>query len=130
MDLIQKLTISALLALTLVTAGMLIQNHVSVINSPGATTDPQLDLQKMYLEKIAKNRLLYAPVIEFLRLKQFSQADKQLLAIETSTPTNPQSLIYRAKLQYDQGESAMAIHSLSLVTFSVDGVHNCKCQYF
>ncbi len=114
MDLIQKLTISALLALTIVTAGMLIQNHIAVLNSPEATTDPQIDLQKIYEDKISKNTILYASVVDLLKQKQFSQADSKLQEIEASNPDNPQSLIYRAKLQYGLGESATAIHSYRL----------------
>jgi len=114
MDLIQKLTISALLALTIVTAGMLIQNHIAVLNSPEDTTDPQIHLQKIYQDKISKNTMLYASVVDLLKQKQFSQADTELLEIEASNPDNPQSLIYRAKLQYGLGESATAIHSYRL----------------
>jgi len=114
MDLIQKFTLSALLVLIIVTTGMLIQNHMSVINSPVDTANPQLDLQKIYQQKIADNDILYASVVDFLKQKQFSQADAKLLEIEVSTPNNPQSLIYRAKLQYGLGESALAIHSYRL----------------
>jgi len=114
MDLIYKLTITVLLALTLVTAGMLVQNHLAVTKMQGTVTDPKVDLQKFYADKIAKDAILYGTVEQLLQKKQFDQVDARLLEIEASHPDNVQSLIYRAELQYAYGKSASAIHNYRL----------------
>ena len=113
-DLINKLSIAALLALTVVTASMLIQNHIAVSRLQGTIASPQVDLQKFYAEKIAKDTVLYASVVQSLKEKKFTQAEEQLVEIEKSNPDNTQSIIYRAKLQYAQGQAAKAIHSYRL----------------
>lgn len=114
MDLIHKLSITVVLALTIVTTGMLIQNHLTVTRMQGAVADPQVDLQKFYAEKIAKDTVLYATVVQLLQEKKFAQVEEQLLEIEKSHPDNTQSLIYRAKLQYANGQIASAIHNYRL----------------
>jgi predicted Zn-dependent protease len=114
MDSINKLTIAALLVLTVITTGMLIQNHISVSRLQGAAASPQFDLQKAYREQIARDTVLYAVVVQSIQEKNFKQAEKLLLEIETSHPDNSQSLIYRAKLQYAQGQIANAIHNYRL----------------
>lgn len=114
MDLINKLTITALLALTVVTASMLVQNHLTVTSMQGTVADTKIDLQKFYAEKIAADTVLYATVIQLLEEKRYVQVEEQLLEIEKSHPDNSKSMIYRAKLQYEQGEVAKAIHNYRL----------------
>lgn len=114
MDLINKLTIAALVALTVITTSMLIQNHISVSRARGAAANPQLDMEKAYRELIARNTVLYAGVEQSIQEKKYEQAEKQLLEIETSNPDNSQSLIYRAKMQFAQGQIAKAIHNYRL----------------
>ncbi len=114
MDLIHKLTITTLLALTVVTAGMLIQNHLTVTRLKVVSVSPQVNLKQAYAQQIAKDAVLYAPVMQLLEEKKFSQAEEQLLEIQISHPDNSQSLIYGAKLQYAQGQSAATIHSYRL----------------
>ena len=114
MDLIHKLSIAALLALTGITASMLIQHHISVQRLQGTVGNPKVELKKVYEQRIARDIEIYAEVVQLLSQKQFAKAGEKLEEIKTSHPENPQSLIYQAQLQYDQGQIAAAIHSYRL----------------
>jgi len=115
MDLIHKLSITALVLLSLITAGMLIQHQVSSRRIQGdAGAHQKVDLKKFYKERIARDAKIFAEVIKLQEQKQFSQAMEKLKEIRAAHPDNPQSFIYQAQLEYAQGQIAAAIHSYRL----------------
>lgn len=111
MDLIHKLSIVALIALTLITAGMLIQHQVSAQRFQGSIDKQEVDLQKSYEQRIARDKEIYSEVIRLQDQKQFAQAMEKLQEIITAHPENPLSFVYQAQLQDNQGQIAAAIHS-------------------
>jgi len=114
MDLIHKLNIGALIALTVITAGMLIQHQISAQSLQGAADNPKVDLKIVYEQRIARDNELYAEVIQLLAQKQSTLAMEKLEEIKKAHPENPQSFIYQAQLQDAQGQIAAAIHSYRL----------------
>jgi len=114
MDLIHKLSITVLIGLTAVTAGMLIQHQISAQRLQGTVASRQVDLKKVYEQKIAGNNKLYTEVIQLLEQKQSTLAMVKLKEIKKAHPENPQSYIYQAQLQDLQGQIAAAIHSYRL----------------
>ncbi len=111
MDLIHKLSITALVFLSLITAGMLIQHQVSTKGLQGSANTQKIDLKKYYEDRIARDAEIFAEVINLQEQKQYSQALEKLEEIRTAHPDNPQSYVYQAQLEYGQGELAAAIHS-------------------
>ena len=114
MDLIHKISITTLVLLSLITAGMLIQHQVSSQRLQGTAGTQKVDLKKYYEERIARDNEIFAEVIQLQEQKQFSQAMEKLEEIRTAHPDNPQSYVYQAQLEYGQGRIAAAIHSYRL----------------
>ncbi len=110
MDLIHKISVTALVILTLVTGGMLIQHQITTQGLQGADTK-KVDLKQFYAELIAENAEIYAEVIQLQNGKQFAKAIEKLQEIRTAHPDNPQSDMYQAELEYSQGKVAAALHS-------------------
>ncbi len=110
MDLIHKISITALVILSLVTGGMLIQHQMTTQGAQGTKTN-KVDLKQFYADLMAKNAELYTEVIKLQNQKQFTQAMEKLEEIRTAQPDNPQSDIYQAELEYSQGKVAAALHS-------------------
>lgn len=111
MGLIHKLSIAALLALTVITMGMLVQHQIEAKHLQETIGYEVVDLKKSYEERLAKDAEIYGEIVELLEQKQFSPAMEKLQEIKTAHPENPQSFIYEAQLQYGQGQLAAAIHS-------------------
>jgi len=118
MNLIHKLSITALILLSLITTGMLIQHHISTQNQQGAAGKQGVDLQKYYEERIAKDTEIYSDFVILLKEKQYSAAKEKLKEIKAAHPKNPLSSVYLAQLQYEQGQIASAIHSYRLAVDS------------
>jgi len=111
MDLIHKLSIVALVILSLATTGMLVQHQRELASQPAAAHDPKKDLQKYYQEEIAKNATIYAEVTTLMQQKQFEKGLQKLQEIRKAHPDNAQSDIYEAQLQYGLGNVVAALHS-------------------
>jgi len=111
MDLIHKLSITALVLLSLITAGMLVQHQLAIQNQPGAAVDHQKELMKFFQEEVAKNATIYAEVVTLKQQKQFEKALDKLKDIRKAHPNNVQSDIYEAQLQYGLGNVTAALHS-------------------
>ncbi len=111
MDLIQKLSITALVLLSLIAGGMLIQHQMSTQGSAGKGETGKIDIKKYYEKKIARNAEIFAEVIKLQEQKKFTQAMKKLEEIRAAHPDNPQAYVYQAQIEYDQGRIAAAIHS-------------------
>lgn len=113
MDLIHKLSITALVLLSLITAGMLVQQQVNS-RSMGGSGTRKIDLKKHYEERMARDAELYAEVIKLQKQKQFAKAMEKLEVIRTAHPDNPQTHVIQAELEYGQGRVAAALHSYRL----------------
>lgn len=111
MDFIQKFSVAALISLTVITAGMLVQHQVEIQQSAGTGDSLKVDLEKYYAAKIAANKVLYAEVIKLLEQRQTAAAMERLAEIKAAHPDNPESFIFQAKLENRDGQIAAAIHS-------------------
>lgn len=111
MDLIHKLSIIAIIVLSIVTAGMLVQHQIAIKNDQAANVDQQADLKKSYDQRIAQDTETYKEVTQLVSEKQYSDALKKLEEVKTAHPENPLSSVYMAQIQYGQGKIASAVHS-------------------
>jgi len=118
MDLIQKLSIAALIVLTTVTAGMLIRHQVLSQRLTGDSGSHKAALQESYDLIIADNAATYSEVITLSRQNKISQALEKLEQIITAHPKNSMSSVYLARLHYQQGKIAAAIHSYRMAVDS------------
>lgn len=114
MALIHKLSVVALVVLSLIITGMLVQHQLQAKHLAGKGGYEDIDLKKFYEEKLAKNAEIYGEVAELIKNKQYPMAMEKLEAIKTAHPENPQSFVYEAQAQYGQGQIASAIHSYRL----------------
>lgn len=118
MDLIHKLSTAALILLSLITIGMLIQYQISTKHLQGAGGNQQVDLKKYYEQRIAQDTKIYSEFVVLLKDKQYSPAMEKLKEIKAAHPKNPLSSVYMAQLQYEQGELAAAIHNYRIAVES------------
>ena len=118
MDLIHKLSVAALIILTTVTAVLLLQHQLISQRLTDESGSQEVALQKSYNLIIANNKATYSEVIELSRQKKLPQAMETLQGIITAHPDNPMSSVYLARLQYQQGKIAKAVHSYRMAVDS------------
>ena len=111
MQLIHKLSLAALILISLITTGMLIQHQILTQHLHGTAADRKVELKKMYEQRIAQDTEIYSEFVILLNQKQFSPAIEKLQEIKAAHPKNSLSSVYLAQLQYNQGKIAAAIHS-------------------
>ncbi len=118
MNLTHKLSVVALVVLSLITTGMLVQHQMAARHPQGSSPDPHLDLQKAYDRRIARDKLIFKEVADLLKQRQFTPAMQKLQEIRTAHPENSQALVYEAQLHYNLGSLAKAIHGYRLAVDS------------
>ncbi len=111
MDRIHKLTVAAIVALTLVSTAMLVQHEIIRQKQIEMQGDRKEAFIKKYKLKIAKNAKIYKDVTALLEEKKLSEAMTQLEKVMEENPDNPQSLVYKAQIQTAFGKLAEPIHT-------------------
>ena len=109
MDRLDKFNIVILVALTLITAGMVIQHEIAVKKTAGPAVDDSLLIKKQYEKRLAENARIYSEVIALQKEARYSEAMTRLEEIIQAHPENGQSYVYKAQLLNSLGRLAEAI---------------------
>ena len=110
MDLLDKLSIAAIAAITLITIGMLSNQEISKRqhgNNPGGESE---GAKNSYALQIEMDKKIYQEVASYQRQGLYAEAMAKLEDVMKKYPQRPRSHVYMAQLHLKQGELAGAIH--------------------
>lgn len=110
MDWLDKLSIAAVAAFTLIIVGMLVNHGTTkaLQDNPGSSTKEQKDLYALRMEM---DRKIYEDVISLKEKGLYTEAMAALQDVMKRYPKKPQSYVYRAQLYFHQAKLGEAIHN-------------------